>query len=693
MTRRQVLILLAAVCSCVLVEAATDGFDYPIGNGGLDAMGYPAPILEFPADSGFNESHNDAFPDLNGVLPSPLPAYTKNETGRADHWRDSGWYNFQDIGAYFAKYGGLHPGEDWNRAEGDTGQAVYAVANGTVIDIRIVNVTVGLNAWGWAIILKHELPNGTIYHSLYLHVTPSQTASGAANTAGDIIADKGVFTYQKGATVRRGDLLARIGAIDNPNHLHFEIRTNRLNLDSAPDLYPGDGAHGYYSGVATEEQNDGMEIPDVTNAFALMKEDGLEVDPSDFIDANRPSTGLPRVSNVQARQRAGTKLVDITYTLADADSATLAVTLAISSDSGATWTVPCTHATGKGIGPEVTPGTGKAIVWDAGADWNGQWSEHMGVRLTAEDGSADPAGDYLVIDVSGGPTATSYPVSYTSALSLLSDPAYKTTKIVLLRIPGTPPYVFAMGSPADELGRYSDEPQHQVTLTQEFCIGVFEVTQKQWERVMGNWPSYFSNTSVRDARPVEQVSYNDIRGSAAGTGWPTSNAVDVDSFIGRLRSKTNPPLANLDIPTEAQWEYACRAGTTTALNNGTNLVSTDSDPNMNLVGRYWYNGGSGYSSGAGLANGSAAAGTYLANAWGLYDMHGNVWEWCLDWYGPYPGTASDPRGVSSGSYRVRRGGCWYGNNAGHCRSASRSRDWPNNRYDFVGFRLALPTGR
>jgi hypothetical protein len=181
----------------------------------------------------------------------------------------------------------------------------------------------------------------------------------------------------------------------------------------------------------------------------------------------------PLVSNVLAQQRAGTKLVDITYTVVDADTATLTVTLAISSDGGATWTVPCAHATGNGIGAAVTPGTAKAIAWDAGADWNGQWSEHMRVRVTADDTAAGPAGDYLVIDLSAGPTATAYPVSYVSVLSVLSDPAYKTTKIVLRRIPGTPPYVFTMGSPIGELGRDSDEPQHQVTLTQGFYMGGF----------------------------------------------------------------------------------------------------------------------------------------------------------------------------------------------------------------------------
>jgi formylglycine-generating enzyme required for sulfatase activity len=310
--------------------------------------------------------------------------------------------------------------------------------------------------------------------------------------------------------------------------------------------------------------------------------------------------------------------------------------------------------------------------------WSAPFSNvTSGLAVTAQYG-----GLYLVLDLAGGPLASSYPVSGLAGVPAGGwTAAYKTTRLVLRRIPKTSPS-FTMGSPAGELGRFSDETQHTVTLTQDFYIGVFEITQKQWERVMGNWPSYFSNTSVRDARPVEQVSYGDVRGSSSGAEWPASSAVDATSFIGKLRQKTG--LVTIDLPTESQWEYACRAGTTTALNNDANLTSTGQDANMTLVGRYYYNGGSAYTQSSGLANGPAAVGTYLANAWGLHDMHGNVHEFCLDRYGTYPGTVTDPPGAASGSYRVVRGGNW-GGNADDCRAAART--WGAPGYRGRGFRL------
>jgi formylglycine-generating enzyme required for sulfatase activity len=175
-------------------------------------------------------------------------------------------------------------------------------------------------------------------------------------------------------------------------------------------------------------------------------------------------------------------------------------------------------------------------------------------------------GLYMVIDLSGGTNTASYPVFY-----LNSAPAdgwtdeYKTSQLVMRKISkGT----FTMGSPSNELGRFefgcSDETQHQVTLTKDFYIGVFEITQRQWELVMGYRPSYFKNATYYATRPVEQVSYYDIRenpanGDDPAVDWPANNAVNAASFMGKLRAKTG--LSTFDLPTESQGEYACRAGT------------------------------------------------------------------------------------------------------------------------------------
>ena len=302
---------------------------------------------------------------------------------------------------------------------------------------------------------------------------------------------------------------------------------------------------------------------------------------------------------------------------------------------------------------------------------------------------------YMVVDLASGPASASYPVT------MLEDvpeggwtDEYRTTKLVLRRAPaGT----FTMGSPTNEVGYPGilDLTQHEVTLTQDFYIGVFQVTQKQWERVTGGLPSYFNNTTYRDTRPVEGVSYYQIRENPNNTAiaptWPASSQVGPDSFMGRLRTRTG--LA-FDLPTEAQWEYACRAGTTTALNSGYDLTNSDLDPRMNEVGRYYYNqtGGASPHRGSSTSAGTAKVGSYLVNSWGLYDMHGNVNEWCLDWYEIYPGTVTDPHGPASGAVRIQRGGSWRNTSPAACRSAARHATYPHvtdSTFALNGFRVAL----
>ena len=224
------------------------------------------------------------------------------------------------------------------------------------------------------------------------------------------------------------------------------------------------------------------------------------------------------------------------------------------------------------------------------------------------------------------------------------------------------PGTFIMGSPANELGCYDVEKQHQVTLTKRFYLGKYPVTQKEYQAVMGNNPSYFKGDNL----PVEKVSWDDAKRFC--------------SKLNDLKRNELPAGYRFDLPTEAQWEYACRAGTTTALNNGLNLTSEKGRcPNLDEVA--WYRENS---------DGKPhPVGQKKPNAWGLYDMHGNVWEWCNDWFADYPsGAVTDPTGPASGSYRVIRGGSWdYG--AQYCRSAIRFSNNPTYRLNFVGFRVAL----
>jgi len=212
-----------------------------------------------------------------------------------------------------------------------------------------------------------------------------------------------------------------------------------------------------------------------------------------------------------------------------------------------------------------------------------------------------------------------------------------------------------MGSPDSDSGGYSDEkPQHTVRITKPLYLGVTEVTQEQYERVMGTNPSSFKGAQL----PVENVSWED-----AVEFCRKLSSLPAERTAGRVYR----------LPTEAEWEYACRAVSKTKWSFG--------DSESSLGDYAWYDGNSGSK--------TQPVGQKKPNTWGLYDMHGNVREWCSDWFGDYPtATVSDPTGAPAGSDRVLRGGSWR-SGAGNCRSAGRSRGAPVNRYYFLGFRLAF----
>jgi RNA polymerase sigma factor (sigma-70 family) len=224
-----------------------------------------------------------------------------------------------------------------------------------------------------------------------------------------------------------------------------------------------------------------------------------------------------------------------------------------------------------------------------------------------------------------------------------------------------PPGNFMMGSPKEEKERVINEAQHKVTLSKGFYMGVYPVTQEQWQAVMGNNPSQFKGEK---SLPVEQVSWEDCQ-----------------EFIKKLRDKDKKPYR---LPTESEWEYACRAGTTTPFHFG-ETISTDQAN---------YNGDSTYGNGkkGAYRKKTTTVGSFPANAWGLHDMHGNVWQWCQDWHaGDYPEKdVIDPPGPENppDKLRVLRGGSFY-DDAKYCRSAYRHWNVPGHRIFHYGCRLCF----
>jgi sulfatase modifying factor 1 len=216
------------------------------------------------------------------------------------------------------------------------------------------------------------------------------------------------------------------------------------------------------------------------------------------------------------------------------------------------------------------------------------------------------------------------------------------------------PGSFEMGSPLSEKDRQDRETPHSVTLTEGYWLGKHEVTQTQWEKIMGSNPSRFKGGD----RPVENVSWTEVTSFCA-------KLTASERTAGRL-----PTGMAYQLPTEAQWEYACRAGTRTTFAFGDELTAQDANFDES-VGE------------------TTAVGKYPANGWGFHDMHGNVFEWCADWYGDYPaGAARDPVGPADGSSRVLRGGSW-SRSALYARSANRRRNEPAYCYYYLGFRLSL----
>jgi len=358
------------------------------------------------------------------------------------------------------------------------------------------------------------------------------------------------------------------------------------------------------------------------------------------------------ISNVRAKQRfPWNGKVDIYFDISSSRSNTIVTLTGKVPSTGSLLNVSTIENTnGQSLSSSfgVAPGS-HHVVWDASKDLpNNTVINDFVVSVSASSGVTPSDRMYCVIDLSEGATADQYPVYY---LNGMPDGGwtdeYKTQKLVLRRI--------STGSfKTGGIGSFSAVASCDVTMSKEYYIGVFEITQRQYELVMGSNPSAYKG----DLRPVESVSYDDLRGNIKGANWPSSKEVDAESFIGKIRNKSC--LYELDLPTEAQWEFACRAGTTTAFNDGIDYtegaIAFSYADGVEKVARFKNT----CNDGRGAFSEHTIVGCYQPNAFGLYDMHGNVSEWCLDWFGEYTEGAKleNPFGPESGSGRVVRGGNW-----------------------------------
>ncbi len=390
-----------------------------------------------------------------------------------------------------------------------------------------------------------------------------------------------------------------------------------------------------------------------------------------FMSATLAASALT-VTDVTARQRwPWNNLVDVDFTLGGTDSGTW-----YQIDIAATYPGMAGDEVGAKtlVSEPVVTGDGThRITWDLNADCPGLVTTNFSVRVTAT-----PFGDttpiYMVIDLSSGPESSNYPIRYTTKVPDLSDDTCRTTEMWLRRCPaGT----FNMGYDGYESASDGAWKTHPVTLSYPFYIGVFECTQQQYYQVMGTWPSFYSNTTCRATRPVENISYRDqVRGN---TGWTNNDKNDTNvgsgTFVAQMRTRTG--ITWLDLPTDAQWEYAARAGTDyvygwegvtastiTRYARGANTPTGVAGLNMNSTDGT-----------ISTVAGTAKVGSYSPNNWGLYDMLGNVQEMCgdghvrdrptadgtkkngnaytdSDWIDP----RMDPYAPTSYSARVSRGG-------------------------------------
>lgn len=368
---------------------------------------------------------------------------------------------------------------------------------------------------------------------------------------------------------------------------------------------------------------------------------------------------VPVVSNVRMTQDVLHKTT-ITYDLSGAPDSVGIVTLDIQTNGVSIGAENIQYLTGD-VNREL--GTGPhTISWRPDKSWEGHAVSNTVAKISVWEKSTPP--DYMTVNLVNGSVHW-----YTCAKALpegIGSDLYREDLLLMRRIKRPNRGAWVMGSPASENLNAINEIRHQVTLTNDYWIGVFEVTQWQWQIIKGDKPSLNQGDNWA-TRPVEWVSYDAIRGADECYYYPKNP--DPNSFLGLLRTKTG--IQSFDLPSEMQWEFACRAGTKTKFNNGR-------DEGLDELG---------------CCNNSpekhSRVGSYLPNDWGIYDMHGNVCEWCLDWYAEDISRLDGSVNITSGDNptRILRGGSWY--NVGYdARSADRNFHYKSNfQAETFGFRL------
>ena len=353
------------------------------------------------------------------------------------------------------------------------------------------------------------------------------------------------------------------------------------------------------------------------------------------------------VSNIKCQQRwPWNGKVDISYTLKESDSSLPVYSVKFYANINGSDVFEMLDIVGDGSCGIVIGAGAKTVTWDSNASGRAIDTTNMKVGVVAKEITDEAA--YLRYNIA------SKTMSVSSTLTKATMEAAQTGELWFRRVE---PGAFEMGSPEDETGHFNNnnnEVLHTVTITKAYYIGVFELTQGQFVRLFGENISNSGNLDPNNTFPLTNVSYVKLRGENLGTTWPqyTDYRVDAGSILGKLRALANNSFI-FDLPTEAQWEKACRAGTTTAWNNGTAWLGDGAGSglsNSDLDDLGWYTGNGGSLHQVGLKT---------PNALGLYDMHGNVWEWCLDRYADnITALTLDPVGPETGNDRVIRGGAY-----------------------------------